>query len=123
CGQHGNARIGVDDPGNAAEIGRHADMDIGSSGLGGGFLEHGDGVQLHQFPSSLLSYMVERRPRRTISKRQASASMGVVLYRSSRAMSWSMAASSGMVATMGHCQSSGSPSKYIWVISLCAKAW
>ena len=49
--------------------------------------------------------------------------MWVVLLRSSAAISCSTARLSGMVPTIGHCQIMGSPSKYICVTSLCAKAW
>ena len=47
----------------------------------------------------------------------------MVLFISSAAMSCSIAALSGMDLTIGQFQIIGSPSKYIWVINLCAKPW
>ena len=46
---------------------RQADMDIGTGGLGGGFLEIGQSLDHDQLPSRRFSNRVERRPRSTMS--------------------------------------------------------
>ena len=53
----------------------------------------------------------------------ARASIGIVEGQSNAATSWLTASLSGIVLTIGHNGISGSPSKYIWVISRCAKPW
>ncbi len=67
-GEHLGAEVGGIDAADLCEVGCKANMDVGARGLRRGFPELGRGVQ-HQFPSSLFSNMVERRPRSTMSKR------------------------------------------------------
>ena len=105
-----------------AMAGDQADMDVGPGGLRGGLLEIVERLRHGSVPLQpvLEQRRAAGRAARCRSGRRAQSS-GIEALRSSGAIRRSSASLSGIVVRIGQSGISGSPSKYIWVISRCAK--